>query len=181
MKTNQQKGFKMKKFHLITLAITLLIPSLSFADSGKAMLSHFYASTAASANRFETFLYISNVASEEVTVTVTFYDNIGNIISDTTNSPTAGVLKLTGGSGTYTDNVPSYSARYQLGSNESSRVWLDIPTLDVFGYAIVEWYRDTSTSDSRIANALVAHNVMYRVYGGSVGYYDIAINNGNPF
>lgn len=150
------------------------------ADSGKAIVSHFNAFTAPSNNQLDAFLYISNIAAEEVTINVTFYDKAGDIISESDNSPLTGVLKAEGVNG-YSDNVASRSMQFTLGSNQTMRAWYDNSSTTSYGYAIIEWSRDTSLGNYRMSNALIAHGVMYRNYASNVGYYNIAINNGMPF
>jgi hypothetical protein len=110
----------------------------------------------------------------------TFYDKVGNIISETDNNQLTGILKAEGVSD-YSDNVASRSMQFTLGSNQSTRAWYNNLSTDSYGYAIIEWSRDTSLGNYRMSNALVARGVMYRNYGSNVGYYDVAVNNGMPF
>jgi hypothetical protein len=58
---------------MIICIFGLFITTNVLADSGKAIVSHFNSFTYRSNNQLDAWLYITNVAAEDVTVKVTFY------------------------------------------------------------------------------------------------------------
>ena len=163
----------------LVLLSCVLSSTFAMANSGKAIVNHFYADTAASNNQTDGLLYITNVAAEAVTVKVTIYDENGKVVSDLDNSAAGGIIKATNASN-FSDSS-SYSAKFNLAANATSRVWLDAKVYPgITGYAVIEWEKQAG-SQSVLSNALISHALMYRVYGSNVGYYSVQVNNGNPF
>ncbi|WDE04362.1 hypothetical protein SG34_023960 [Thalassomonas viridans] len=158
---------------------SLFFTVASFANSGKGILNHFYADTASSSNQTDGLLFITNVASEAVTVKVTIYDENGSVVSDQDNNASAGIIKVTNANN-FSDGA-SYSAKFSLAENSTSRLWLDAQVYPgITGYAVIEWEK-LENSKTVISNALISHAVMYRSYIGNVGYYSVQVNNGSPF
>lgn len=169
----------LKATTIMALVMCAITSISSFANSGKAIVSHFYSDTYAASNQTDGMLFVTNIASESVTITVTMYDDNGNVIFDTDNNPNVGIIKASNTT-SYSDSS-SHSAKFNLAPNSTSRVWLDAQVYPgISGYAIIKWEKAENTP-TVISHALVSHALMYRVHQGHVGYYGVAVNNGNPF
>lgn len=165
--------------NLLILALATLSFG-TFANSGKAIVNHFQAFSAAPGNnQMNSVIYVTNTATEKVSVTITLYNHDGTIIGEQDNNPAAGLIKVTGGQN-YTDSS-TYTSRFELSANSTARLLSDVPyNADMFGYAVVEWEK-AENSTTVLQNALVSHAVIYRSYGNNVGYYSVQVNNGAPF
>lgn len=160
------------------LCYGLLALSL-FAGSGEARLNHFFSATYSTrtANQVDTFLYVTNISSDSVIVTITLYNDAGVLISDSDDSPTAGKLQASNATN-YSDATGLYSMKFTLAPNATSLVWVDNPSsLADYGYGEIKWWNGGPDP----SEALIAHAVMYRSFSGNVGYYTVQVNDGNPF
>lgn len=160
------------------LSTMLIAPSVS-AGSGKALLSHFRSASWSgnSSSQTDTDMHLSNISAETITVTVTFFDDIGNVISDSGNNSSVGKLQASNISN-YSENSNDHSVRFDLAAGNTTRVRLDLPNTSIVrGYGIIEWQSDSIQT----TNALIGHVMIYRNAGSNIGYYDVAINNGQAF
>jgi len=165
---------------LLFVVCCLLFSGYSLANSGKAIISHIEAFSAAPGdNQTDTLFYITNIASESVTVKVTIYNETGDVVSDGDNSLSNGIIKAENVTN-YTEGT-TYTANYDVAANATSRLWLDVDYGDwIRGYAIIEWEKSKESS-SILPNALVANVLMYRSFNKNVGYYIIQANHGDAF
>jgi len=153
------------------------------ADSGSAVVSHIYGFQASASNYADTFIYLTNIAKSDVRVTVSLYRDDGSLISDTDNNSISGLLKASNVT-SYSDSNTTSSMSFSLAPDVSTKVWLDTPSNEIYGYAVVEWSTNNESTSIRNVNSLVGHTVVYRVYNGTgngVGYYSVPINDGKPF
>lgn len=165
--------------NLLILALATLSFG-TFANSGKGIIGHFEAfSVEPGDNQTDGYIYLTNVAAEPITVTITVYDRNGNIIREQDNNASAGIIKVDDASN-YSDGV-TYTAKFNIGVNSTSRFWLDANYGSWYrGYAVVEWEKSTA-SNLVLQNALIANAMIYRSFERNVGYYIIPVNNGAPF
>lgn len=164
-----------------TLIGLCLFMSISvFAQTGKATINHYQSSYHNSTSRLESHVHLSNISDSMTTVKITFYDKTGNVLTDSDNNSTTGLLRADNISA-YSDSSSSYSVQFNLDANNSTRVSIhNALTSDLYGYAVVEWSKPESTAPSLGAYSLIGHTYNYRVYNGT-GYYSVPVNNGNPF
>ncbi|CAM2011644.1 hypothetical protein [Acanthopleuribacter pedis] len=158
---------------LMTLSLSAL------AGSGQAYLNHFYSAThsARTANQVDGVIYITNISSDPVIVTVTLYNDQGVIISDGDDLAAAGKLKATNAAN-YSDSSAYFSMKFTLAPNATSQVWVDNPSTAIdYGHGLISWWNEGPEPET----ALIAHGVMYRSYSGNVGYYSVQVNEGKPF
>jgi hypothetical protein len=128
----------------------LLAATSAYSETGKAVLSH-WMGTGTSA----TSLWVSNITSHDLTVTITFYDANG-----TAHSP-----------GSFNNFQNSNT---EIGAGKSGYVSI---TTDSYGYAVIEWANKGTDSDPF---GLVAY--AHRASGSSGDWRAaIPINNGQPF
>lgn len=160
------------------LATTMTTPFVE-AGSGSTILSHYRSVSWSgnSSNQADTELHLSNISAETVTVTVTFFDDYGNVISDSGNNSTMGKLRASNVTN-YSENATDYSTQFDLAAGNTTRVRIDLPNTSITrGYAVVKWESDNIQTNQ----ALVGHAMVYRNYSNNIGYYGVELNNGAPF
>lgn len=137
------------------LALSLVVFSTSaIAGSGKAIVPHWAANDSRQA-----YVYVSNITSNAIKVTVTFYGKNGSVVAHKTPSNfTNGNTELAAGSSSYIGIEPS--------------------SFD-YGYALIEW-ENLQGDDNAVA--LTAHGFRMEINTSSTrSEYAIPINNGQPF
>lgn len=138
--------------------ILLFFCSLSFvfAGSGSAMIPNVSANGTTNSDNV---YYISNISNNDVDVTLTFYDQDGNVITSGisyTNFTTSNTVIEAGSTG-----VVTFS-----------------PTTWLYGYAVIEWSNQGTDND---AVALVANGYVEKVETSHLARYTVMINCGQAF
>lgn len=163
---------------LIFIIVSILAQQ-AYASGGTAIIPHWLSEgTVGTTNHTNLHLHTSNISGTTITVTVTLYDEAGNLISDTDDNPATGLVWGTNVA-SYTDNSTTYTARYDIPAHNTSRIIINTPNVSTleFGYGKIEW----SASNNKLGVAMVAHCWLYRHFSGAVGYLDVTVNNGLPF
>lgn len=143
--------------HLIKLFTILatLVTAQTFAGSGKAILPHWGSNTTSQA----TFVHLSNITDNNVSVKITIYDKDGTVLAPST----------------YTNFSNGDS---EIAAKSSAYISIRSSSWD-YGFALIEW---ENLADHDNAIALVGH--AYRVdHNTSTARSNSAIplNNGLPF
>jgi hypothetical protein len=170
------------KIRIISLfaavAVTLISASAS-AATGKAVLSHLEFGYSDFNNRGDTTIYISNVTTDNTTVTLTLFNNAGAVITDGDASSSTGPLKLYGTFSSYQESPSGGgSVQFLLGAHQSARLLLYENTSSSYtnGYGRIEWTQATDNS-----TALVAHAKYNYKFAGQWSVSGVMINSGSPF
>jgi hypothetical protein len=172
----------MSKSSLSFIIITLLVfASITpvFAGQGKAIIPH-YVSNYTSAQSYRVpFTYITNITNSTITVTLTFYDNTGNVITDGDGSSATGVIMGSGLTTNYNESVTGASVSFDIPAHNTVNVQLRCSSWQ-HGYGTIEW-----SQNSQELHGLVAYcfNSMYSLGISSAYKVEryIPINNGMPF
>lgn len=155
------------------LATSLLVfTGQAVAANGSALIPNYLTD---SGSNFYSYFYVSNITSEPVDVTVTFYDASGNIVIDTGNSPTAGPFRASNYA-TYSESTSGSSVKITINAQGTTTLSL-MPFLNKNGYGKIEWTQD----NSEVRTAIIAHGRSYRSISGYEGSYAIPINKGIEF
>ena len=175
----------MNSRHLFILYIffSLFFSNMTFAGSGKEFISHFVARDAGGDNRVNCYTTVSNISNKPVTVTLTFYNDAGDIITDSGDVTNAGNihLQLDGVSG-YTESVPNASVQFVIGANKTATLTLksDTDGSNTFGYGTITWKKNGVKGVALLAHTRI-DEFMRDSEKSSRGDYTVAINNGLPF
>lgn len=161
----------MKKILLLVAGISILLPSLAFAGSGKTLIPHFLTD---STSKFYSFFYLSNITDESIEVSVIFYDKSGNIIHDN-NSATTGNVTATDVTN-YVEPTTDSTVTVTILPHTTSTISLR-NTLSNPGYGEIEWQQNNSSR--RLG--MVAQGRILRQSGSYEHGYAITINSGNAF
>lgn len=144
------------KFLMFLLVVSACSMKPVMAGSGKAIVPHWFGEDSSSRS---TIVYVSNISSNDVNVSVTFFNDDGNVIAATT------ITNLINGNS-------------QLESKTTGQFQIQ-PSSKMSGYAIIEWSNINGDED---AVALIAHGLRV-VVSATDRRSDIAvpINNGLVF
>jgi hypothetical protein len=176
---NQKKEREMKKLIMLFMLMGLIgLASTAQAKSGSAIVhmgDTFYTSTTL---YYFKHLYITNVTSSNINVTITFYDDTGAAVQDGDDSTTTGSIRKDVGTVTnWDDNATNASVTFTLGGNDTTRINF-VPSSHVYGYAVIEW---SQTSDE-ILGLLALLEFEYYYSTDKFFYSDnVPVNNGIPF
>lgn len=144
----------MKAFKTVLFLFALSSVFSTFAGSGKAIVPMWYSNASQI-----TALYISNISSNDVDVTVTFYKKNGTVATST----------ITQGNW--------INSNQSIGAQTSANIIITSPS-EEYGYAVVEW-TNRGTDDDTIA--LVAHGFWGKAVSTKESGYAIPVNDGKPF
>lgn len=163
------------------MLITATLPV--FSAEGSAMIPHYQAYKLSSPQEdWHTHWYISNITDSSLTVTITLYDQSGNIITDD-NSSSTGLIQALNVTN-YSDNNTGSTVSFNIGADSAGYVSIHSQTSGSwkYGYGIIEWSQGTNNKKYQ---ALIVHSRCTRLkVNGSLVYesaYGIPINNGQPF
>ncbi len=174
----------MKKQKYIFLAIVLvaLMSSGTLMADGSAYIPHHYSRTASSTVFNLTQIWISNTSDATVTITVTFFDHTGTIITDSEGTSSGGTLKA-GGSNNYNETTSDGSMTFDLYANDTVNVVIqDSTSTGKIGYGIIEWTSSTKPGQKKLI-AYGSHQAYYKETDYRSFAYEraIPINNGEIF
>ncbi|CAM2007636.1 hypothetical protein [Acanthopleuribacter pedis] len=144
----------MKTFKIMSLLFVLSSVFSAFAGSGKAIVPMWYSHTSQ-----VTALYISNIAGNDVDVTVTFYKKDGTVATST-----------------ITQNN-WINSNLSIAANTTANIIIT-STTEEYGYAVIEWVNRGSDDDTI---ALVAHGFWGKALSTKESGYAIPVNDGKPF
>lgn len=162
----------MKKTIKALSLLTALFSTASIAASGSALIPHFLSHKL---SNFYSYFYVSNITSEPVDVTITFYDQDGNIITDQGNSSSTGYFRGYYYS-SYAEPPVDSSIKLTIGPQKTTTISLQSYNTKS-GYGKIEW----SQAGTETRTAIIAHGRSYRNKSGYEGSYTIPINNGIEF
>lgn len=156
---------------LVSIFLVLLLATTGFAKSGSGVIPHLLRNGTAG----RIFLYVSNITSSTVTVTITFFDSSGSVITEDADNDCFAYNVSN-----YDDSVTGASISFDLGGNDTGHIRLQLANAQDppdYGYGIIKWEQD---SNARFA--LIAHCAMsYDNNAGDFSDYAVQINNGLPF
>lgn len=163
----------LKRVLVLTLVLMLSVGGDAFAKSGSAVTPYVKSRYTSSSSYAHFHVYVSNITSSSINVSVTFYDESGTIVTDGDDSPSTGSIRNDTGTVTNWDDAPtSSSVSFTLGGNETTAIHFR-PSSLTSGYAIIEWSQDGDNVVGLVASILREH------YGD--GFSVEPINNGLPF
>lgn len=136
-------------YRIIVLFVALISCSTAFAGSGKAVVPHVGKKSQ---------IWISNITSNDLKVTVTVYNDLGNVITSHT---------YYGFQASNTEIVAKGTGYVVLSDSEP-----------VGGFAVIEW-ENIGTDDD--AFGLVAHANRSNSGTGFAWRYGVDVNSGMPF
>ena len=147
----------MKKYTLALFALALF--STAFAGSGKAIIAHANANDTTGST---TVYYISNITGHDLEVTVTFYDQNGNVT-------TSGV--------SYSNFI---TGNTEIAAGKTGIVTF-APTTWLYGYAVIEW-NNTGTDDDVLGLISQGFSQKRDVTTGQIyARFGVPINSGEAF
>ncbi|MCG8612279.1 MAG: hypothetical protein MI864_17290 [Pseudomonadales bacterium] len=160
-------GILMNK--VIAIVIVFLVPILAYAESGEAIIPHWYK------NQYNQYtLRVSNISNVPVTVSITLYDQAGNEYTEASES--ASIYTSTDifiGDGFTSDPVGG-SATLQAG--ESGYIQVKYGTTVKWGYGKIKW-----ASNEKNQVALIAVGMVDFWLDDRAGRTTYPINNLLPF
>jgi hypothetical protein len=177
----------MKTAFALLFAVALFFPMTAMgAGYGQAYLP-FYSSYFSGAPTWEnqdTYICLSNIANEAITVQVTLFDgSTGSILQDGDDSLTTGTFRANDTVTNWDDNPTSASVSFTLAPQKTVNLNVS-PSSQLSGHGIIEW-RSTSR---HISSALLGHAFKFSIGETMVtgiphmdGGYAIPINEGKPF
>lgn len=155
----------------LLLSSAILCPSV-FAGSGVGIIPSYLTDNF---SNFRSYIYMSNITQAPINVTVTLYNQDGNVVKDNGDNPTAGYLRAF--DYVYYSEVNTHgTATFTIAANSTSQLQLESTHYGV-GYGKIEWEQ----SGTSLSQAMVAHMRTYRVKSGVESAYSTHINNGTPF
>ncbi|MCV2883396.1 hypothetical protein OE749_01625 [Aestuariibacter sp. AA17] len=161
----------MKNIIKVSLAgLGLLASASSFAAGDSALIPHVMSDDK---SNMQSYFYFTNVSDAPIDVTVSLYNNAGQLITESSDSASAGVLRA------YFSTVysESGSGSAQMTIEPNATVTLHVTEYGNFqGYGRVEW-----TQDSNVRDALISHGRVYRHNNGYEMSYSVHINKGEEF
>lgn len=159
------------------LLFTACITSIAFAGSGSAVVPMFYVITNANGSQAHPWLYMTNITDDDITVTVTYYDRLGTILSDGEDSQTAGLIRGVN-LNNYDGSLAGASATFTISPNNQGIIYLQPAVGDPSrtGSALIEWSQD---SNARVG--LIAHQLTFTSDPNGPARYSVCVNGGLPF
>ncbi|MGE0268611.1 MAG: hypothetical protein AB7S78_09185 [Candidatus Omnitrophota bacterium] len=174
----------MKKLVLLVLVgLLTLSPSMASAASasGSAVGTPLYWHWASGTERSAPIIFVTNITSSSINVTLTIYDEDGSILTDTDDDPLDGPLRATGATLTNYDDSRSAdgdSVTFTLAANDTARFRvIEYNTSDYHsGYVRIEWAQDSDAVVGLIAS------IDHETHGSDgEGHLTGVINAGLPF
>ena len=166
-----------KLISLFVFLFTICLTNIALAGSGSAVVPMFYVITSSNGSQASPWIYMTNITSDDITVTVTYYDRSGTILSDGEDSQTAGLVRGVN-LNNYDGSLTGASATFTISPNNQGIIYLQNAVSDPSrtGSAIIEWTQD---SDARIG--LIAHQLTFTSDPNGPARYSVCINGGLPF
>ncbi|WP_147821496.1 hypothetical protein [Salidesulfovibrio onnuriiensis] len=158
---------------LLTVVLVTILCSTAYADScGMTIVPGLGYAYSPNNQCMSTRITLSNITSEEVEVTIEFYDQDGNMLTDKgrlyKGSSTKGSVDWLGYTSTFT--IPANATR-------TLNYWDTSKNHYIEGYAIIKWNSLGSSAKALVGNAHVA-----RFLGNQyAGFHTAPINEGKPF
>ena len=153
---------------LVALLTSFVFTSVSFAESGKAIVPFWMKR----GDDYSTAIQISNISSDDVEVSVKFYAQDGSSYDESSE----GGANISHALAFYGQDTVSSTAT--LGAKETGQVALNQAGDDKRGFAIISW---TSANDEPIALVASSRVVTLDGYGAPQGIGFTLINQGVPF
>lgn len=175
----------MKKLLICMSAVLSIVfaGSTAFAGSGSAIIPSWRAKTFTASEVYSwTQIDISNITNNTVTIYITFYDDSGSLVTDSSNSQSSGNItaKWLSPLSNYQEvGLTNKSVKFDLGANETIDVSI-LNSVDSNGYGIIEWEPTVSTRQDTVALVAVGEIIFWQENLYRNSHY-VPINNGLPF
>jgi len=154
---------------LITMICLLGLAAGTSANTGRAIIPPTGFSYFTSSSYVQPQLFISNITNNSISITITFYDKNGAILTGVVSGLNLNNLNSSPGNA---------SISFDLAANATGYVFLNLNSASTnFGYGIIGWTQNSTAVYGLVANG---SNVWYN-NGRWINSYSIPINNGLPF
>ncbi len=165
----------------LVFGLVTLMCSGTLTAGGQAFIPHHFSRTV-SADVFNlTQVWISNISDVTVSITVTFYDHTGAIITDSEGTSSGGILTA-GGSNNYDETDSTGSMTFDLYAGDTVNVVIKDSGSSTIGYGVIEWTSSSKPGKAKLV-AYGSHQGYFKETTYRVFAYEraIPINKGLPF
>lgn len=156
---------------LLCLAFNTTANTEQYASTGSALLPHYLTDNS---SVFNTYIYLTNTTDAELDVEIDFYDQIGNLITDTGGSTSGWIRQSLAMLSSEPPFDTSVTLKITPGGTATVRL---APTIYRQGHAKIDWFSPIAG----VENAMLAHARVFRLKGAYESSYSVHVNNGQPF
>ena len=162
----------------LLIAVLAMAPTLAMAGSGSASVPHWRGQSSGALNRVQTAVYVSNISTRNINITMTFLGLAGDIVLDGDGSTATGVFRATNADLNYSESPNNASVSFTLPPRNTAVITIN-PVIADMGHAIIEWNKTASIDPV----ALVGHAVVdtFDTSNGAFHSQSVTVNNGKPF